>query len=117
VDTRGKIVAKRAITPDEAAGWCVVRGYFDPLLAWHAGRLAALRNDGRKLAVWVDDPPDPLLPSAARLQLVAALDGVDLVVAGNGGDPIASQLEDWRAEEAMQRAALVRRVGDRHGRS
>ena len=58
----------------------VATGYFDPLLAEHAGRLASIRDRADALMVVVATPPRPILSGAARAQLVAALSVVDYVV-------------------------------------
>jgi len=86
MDTRNKI-----ITPDRAAALAgelratgaalkVVTGYFDVLLASHVRRLREVRNGTDRLLVMVLDPPEPVLPSRARAELVAALGVVDYVV-------------------------------------
>ena len=62
-----------------AEGATVVSGYFDPLLASHARRLAGLKR-GAKLMVADRDPPQPILPARARAELVASLRVVDYVV-------------------------------------
>ena len=83
------------------AGATVVRGYFDPLLASHASRLASCE---RPLAVVVADPPNPLLPLAARQLLVAALACVDAVVAE------AAVAEDWTAQDLETRQEFIEHV-------
>ncbi len=88
------------------AGATIVRGYFDPLLASHAERLARC---ARPLAVVVADPERPLLPLAARQLLVAALACVDCVLPGE----IASA-EDWTAEDLAVREQFIEHV---HARS
>jgi bifunctional ADP-heptose synthase (sugar kinase/adenylyltransferase) len=62
----------------------VVTGHFDPLLAAHARRLAELRDPGAALFVVVTEPVQPILAARARGVLVAALAGVDGVVACEG---------------------------------
>jgi hypothetical protein len=99
LDSRNKIGAP---VPDGAT---VIRGYFDPLLASHAARLT---QASRPLAVIVVDPPDPLLPLAARQLLVAALRCVDAVVQDNG---IAN--EDWTDQDLETRHAFVEHVHER----
>lgn len=98
----------------------MVTGYFDPLLADHARRLEQLRSAGETLGVVIADPPDPLLPAAARAELVAALRAVDWVVIG-GSDPeaVLSMLapdEVIREETAdeTRRQELIRHVHRRH---
>lgn len=62
-----------------------VSGYFDPLLAEHARRLAACRDAGGALMVVVGSPERPILPARARAELVAALAVVDYVVLAQDG--------------------------------
>jgi bifunctional ADP-heptose synthase (sugar kinase/adenylyltransferase) len=82
LDTRRKIVTPEDINRSQPI--VLVSGYFDPLLASHAGRLEALRLDGRWLAVLLSDPPNPVLPLRARAELVAALRAVDYVLVADG---------------------------------
>ena len=56
----------------------VVSGYFDPMVASHAERLASLKG-GAKLLVLIATPADAILPAAARAELVAGLQAVDYV--------------------------------------
>lgn len=88
------------------AGATVVRGYFDPLLACHAERLARCK---RPLAVVVADPPDSLLPLASRQLLVAALKCVAAVVVDPG-----VVTEDWTADDLETRREFIEHV---HARS
>ena len=78
LDTRRKIVRPESI--DQAVPITLVSGYFDPLLASHAAKLAEIRRPGRKLAVVVCEPPEPVTPLLARAELVAALKAVDYVL-------------------------------------
>ena len=82
LDTRRKIVTPENVSRSQPI--ILVSGFFDPLLASHAGRLEALRRDGRRLAVLLSDPPDPVLPLRARAELVAALRAVDYVLVADG---------------------------------
>ncbi len=93
MDTRVKIIAASEAARLVAEGATVVSGYFDPLLAWHARRLAGLKRDG-KLIVAIVDPPDPILPARARAELVASLRAVDHVVETNNGVRVDVRLED-----------------------
>lgn len=116
MDTRAKIVgaeeAARAI-----AAWCaagedpaVVIGFFDPLLAAHAGRLASAAA-GRKLVVVIRDPENPILPLRARAELVAALGSVTLVILDQlppAGDTLIS-FEQQDGETARDFVEHVRR--------
>jgi bifunctional ADP-heptose synthase (sugar kinase/adenylyltransferase) len=86
VDTRTKIVSAAEAGLIAAAGAIVVTGYFDPLLAAHAERLAELkREELRPLIVAIADPENPILPSRARAELVAGLAVVDYVVESADG--------------------------------
>jgi hypothetical protein len=102
VDTRTKI-SDRA--PENAR---VVSGYFDPLLAWHVRRLAALKKEGTPLLVLIEEPPDPVLPARARAELVAALSVTDHVMLASERTPAPSvRLVD---EERSAYAALIERI-------
>jgi len=79
VDTREKIIDTTQAANIAASGATVVSGYFDPLIASHAERLAALKLAGQKLLVLIATPPNAILPAAARAELVAALRSVDYV--------------------------------------
>ena len=57
----------------------MVSGYFDPLIASHAHRLAGLKRDGAPLLVLIATPSDPILPASARAELVASLGVVNYV--------------------------------------
>ena len=108
MDTRTKIASSAAVIP--AAGRRkLVTGYFDPLTAAHAARLAELRGDADQLVVAVKDPPDPLLPARARAELVAALAAVDyvLIPSDGGADGLpAEETIDEQAQDLARRAAL-----------
>jgi bifunctional ADP-heptose synthase (sugar kinase/adenylyltransferase) len=81
LDTREKIVALEvALARTRGASTAVVTGYFDPLLAAHARRLAHIRAGRDRLIVLLSDPPHPVLDAASRAQLLAALDVIDYVV-------------------------------------
>ncbi len=85
MDTRTKILrwpADVAKVRERLAGepsLRVVAGYFDPLLAAHARRLAEIAGASR-LLVLVTSPVHPLLPLAARTELAAALGTVECAV-------------------------------------
>lgn len=100
MDSRSKIGAP---IPD---GAYVVKGYFDPLLAADARRLAACP---RPLAVIVADPPEPLLPLEARQLLVAALACVDVVI----DDPDAVFDQDWTQAQIEGREAFEQHIQNR----
>ena len=79
MDTRRKIVDAAEAERIAASGATVVSGYFDPTLAAHAERLAALKRKGAPLLVLIATPENPILPARARAELVAGLMEVDHV--------------------------------------
>jgi bifunctional ADP-heptose synthase (sugar kinase/adenylyltransferase) len=85
VDTRTKIVSAAEAVRIAASGAIVVTGYFDPLLAAHAERLAGLKREGLALMAAIADPENPILPTRARAELVAGLAVVDYVVESADG--------------------------------
>lgn len=95
----------------------MVVGYFDPLLAAHAQRLADARKDASALVVVVTDPPRPILPARARAELVAALAAVDHVVLPGGEplDPLFDGAEVLRseAEDLQITGTLIQHVQER----
>jgi hypothetical protein len=80
LDTRRKIVGAAEAAGIAAGGATVVSGYFDPLIAWHARWLAGFKKGARPLLVLIATPENPILPAAARAELVASLRVVDHVV-------------------------------------
>ena len=79
VDTRTKIIQADEAARIANAGAIVVSGYFDPLVASHADRLAGLKRNGKPLLVLIARPENPILPPGARAELVAGLAAVDFV--------------------------------------
>ncbi len=57
----------------------VVSGFFDPLIASTAERLAECKTDAKPLLVVIATAPDGILPARARAELVAGLACVDYV--------------------------------------
>jgi hypothetical protein len=94
VDTRTKIVGAADAQRLADAGALVVRGYFDPLLAAHAQRLAGLKQQARPLLVVVASPAHPILPARARAELVAGLRAADHVTDANITPQICLEQED-----------------------
>ena len=87
MDTRSKIVsaAQASIRPAAA----LVRGYFDPLTVAHVRRLEKIADaGGGPVTILLDSPPKPLLPAAARAELLAALRVVKHVVIAEGPAPV-----------------------------
>lgn len=117
MDTRGKIVdLERARALARGGGLRAVAGYFDVLLAGHARALAGLRKPGVKLLAIVADPPDPVLPAAARAELAASLAAVDYVVCDPAGAVLSLFPDAVRLETAdlERRRELIARVQGRH---
>ena len=112
MDTRTKIVGSEEAARLAAEGAVVVKGYFDPLVAASASRLRELKGTGRKLIVMIADPPDPILPTRARAELVAALAAVDYVVESDKG---LTATVDLRDEHAQAFEELVEHVHRRRG--
>lgn len=115
MDTRQKIV-----TPDQLSATATgtfVAGFFDPLLAEHAERLAALPSP---VTVLLTDPPDPLLSSRSRAELLAGLSVVTQVVMPlEDGSPCvpaaaAAHVIDERPADLIRRQDLIAHVHRRH---
>lgn len=85
----------------------MVSGYFDPLIAETAERLAGLKREGRPLLVLVRASEDAILPARARGELIAGLRAVDHVCDAPSNLVPQIQLE---AEHADSRARLIARV-------
>ena len=107
MDTRAKIVSPAEALRVAAGGATTVSGYFDPLTSAHAERLQSLKRPGAPLLVIISSPPDPILPSLARAQLVAALACVDHVTEGPVAFAPHATLEE---EDGKRLEDLVRRV-------
>jgi glycerol-3-phosphate cytidylyltransferase-like family protein len=97
LDTRQKIAL---------AGATVVTGHFDPLTAAHTRRLAELKREGRPLVVVITSPSEPILPAAARAELVAALGIVDQVI-------VADEVLREEQADAARASLLIERVRSR----
>lgn len=86
MDTRTKI--SRTCFSLSGQNIQIVTGDFDPLLPEHARRLQKLAQPNQLLIVVITNPPNPLLPQAARAELVAALSSVDhVIIAEDIDDP------------------------------
>jgi len=107
LDTRTKIVSTEAAARLAAAGATVVSGFFDPLVAWHAQRLAHLKRAGAPLLVLIGTPGNAILSVRARAELVASLRVVDHVAEGCDGVPAQYRLEQ---EHADRLASLIEHV-------
>ena len=97
MDTRTKIIDADHAARIAQAGATVVSGYFDPMIASHAKRLAALKRPGAPLLVLIAAPSDPILDARARAQLVAGLSVVDYVCDAPGGLASEIALEEEHA--------------------
>jgi bifunctional ADP-heptose synthase (sugar kinase/adenylyltransferase) len=106
MDTRGKIVGSAEAARRAAEGATVVSGYFDPLVASHARRLAELKRG--TLIVAIENPKRPILTARARAELVASLRAVDYVVEERGGLRVDVRLEDEDARRFDELVAHVR---------
>jgi len=107
VDTREKIIDGTEAARVAASGATVVSGYFDPLLAAHAARLAESKPEGAKLLVLIATPDNAILPAAARAELVAGLRCVDYVSELSDGLQPQIHLEQ---EDTERFAALLDHV-------
>ncbi len=114
MDTRTKIIDATHAIRIAQTGATIVSGYFDPMIASHAERLATLRREGTPLLVLVATPHGAILSALARAQLVAGLSVVDYVCDAPDGIIPQIHLEDEHAElltklidhvHARQRAA------------
>jgi hypothetical protein len=107
LDTRKKIIDASQAATLAASGATVVSGYFDPLIASHAERLASLKADGTKLLVLIATPSNAILPAAARAELVAGLRTVDYVAELTDGLRAEIRLEE---EDDRRFLALLQHV-------
>jgi hypothetical protein len=81
LDTRSKIKPLKDLDSLAAGSkWVAVAGFFDPLTAIQASRLANAARNGRSVLAIVLRDPDCLLPADARASLIAALRDVTTVV-------------------------------------
>ena len=110
MDTRNKIVSAAEAEKLAAGGATVVSGYFDPLIASHARRLAELKRDGATLLVLIAAPQNPILNARDRAELVASLRVVDHVAESGEGIRAHVRLEQ---EDTARLEKLIGRV---HGR-
>ena len=102
MDTRSKIVDAAHAARIAQSGATVVSGYFDPMVASHAERLAALKHPEKPLLVLIATPPNPILGALARAQLVAGLAVVDFVCDSPNGLAPQIALEQEHAEILTQ---------------
>lgn len=87
MDTRRKIKPLNELHSIlQGSKWAAVVGFFDPLTAIQAKRLAAAATDGRKVLALVLAGGDCLLSADARAALVAAVRHVSAVVIAESHD-------------------------------
>jgi hypothetical protein len=110
MDTRAKIIDATQARLIAGQGATVVSGYFDPLIAPHAERLAELKNDNAPLLILIATPADAILPARARAELVAGLAVVDYVC--ETADDVAPHLSLER-EHTARLAQLIEQVHTR----
>ena len=123
MNTREKIVAPSVLDDRRIT---LVAVYFDPLLDWHAERLAALRPADGVFAALVLPLESELLPQRARAELAAALRVIDYVLIAPGPDPKLSedliralnptQVFRLAEEDLRRRAELIAHVRSRQTR-
>jgi cytidyltransferase-like protein len=113
LDTRTKIVHSFETSELKA-----VIGYFDPMHAGHVRRLNEICAGGERIAVVIADPPEPMLPTRARAELVAALDCVAYVIpAGPDADAVTANrahVIDERAADTERARTFAQHVLARH---
>jgi bifunctional ADP-heptose synthase (sugar kinase/adenylyltransferase) len=120
MNTREKIVEASALRGRSVT---LVTGYFDPLLAWHAERLSALRANADTLVALVLPLENALLPTVARAELAAALRVIDyvLILAGADANAVESLIRELKPaqffrldeEELSLRGELMAHVRSR----
>ena len=119
LDTRSKIIGGEEAQARirQHRGWVIVTGYFDPVTAAHARRLREISKEHSRIAVFLSDPPHPVLPAQARAELLAAMGMVDCVVLPREHalplDPEISVLHEEEADKARLRK-LIEHVHERH---
>lgn len=111
LDTRSKIVDA---VPEDASFLKVVVGYFDPLHSGHVRRLRELCGRGERIGVIVADPSEPILPLAARAELVAALDCVAYVIPAGENVPDIPDAIDERESDTRHARIFAQHVLARH---
>jgi hypothetical protein len=102
MDTRTKIIDAAQARLIASQGATVVSGYFDPLVASHAERLAELKNEDAPLLVLIATPADAILPARARAELVAGLAVVDYVCETVGDIALHLSLEREHTDRLAQ---------------
>lgn len=111
MDTRSKIVDA---VPEDASSLKVLVGHFDPMHAGHVRRFRELCGDKERIGVVVVDPPEPILPTLARAELIAGLDCVAYVIAAGQRIPDLPDMIDERTADAGRARAFAQHVLARH---
>jgi bifunctional ADP-heptose synthase (sugar kinase/adenylyltransferase) len=127
MDTRSRIVTvahaveialdlRRRGTPVTA-----LTGLFDVLQAGMVERIAALSREQGVLMALVADDPDAIVPLTARVELAAALRGVDYVVPVTDANTLTALMHparvvDYSQEDRALRSKLIENVRRKHGK-
>jgi len=111
LDTRSKIVDR---VPEGASSLKVLVGHFDPMHAGHVRRFRELCEGEERIGVVVADPPEPILPTLARAELIAGLDCVAYVIAAGQRIPDLPHMIDERTADADRGRAFAQHVLARH---
>ena len=111
LDTRSKILDA---VPSDARQTKTILGYFDPMHAGHARRLLELSGSDNQLTVIIADPPEPILSSRARAELVAALGCVKYVIAGASAADGLPHVVDERPADTVRSREFAQYVLARH---
>lgn len=113
MDTRTKIVQSFETTDLKT-----IVGYYDPLHAGHIRRLREFCRPGERLAIVVADPPQPILPTRARAELIASLECVaQVIAAGSSADEIVrgfTTVIDDRPHDSNRSQEFAQHVLARH---
>jgi bifunctional ADP-heptose synthase (sugar kinase/adenylyltransferase) len=120
MDTREKILtavaARGRIAEARSAGrpLRLVKGPFEPVLAAHAEGLARLKQEGELLVVGVTGEGE-FLKGEARVELVAALECVDVVLGPGEWEQVPESWADLSADHGEARTAFLSLVKERLG--
>lgn len=120
MDTREKIAPAERLPALLGVGkWTAIAGFFDPMTAAQAKRIAGHRERGHKLLVVVLESEGTLLAAPARAALVAALRSVDSVTIARAEEWLSAIPEGVRivsedaAAERTRTADFVRFILER----
>ena len=121
MDTRSKVV-EAAVAETHMSEWLaageaveLVAGVFDPLLAGHVDDLEAAVRPGARVVVTVSNGAAIILPRQDRLELVAALRVIDLVIGeGVPKPPPQARIIDLRQTHEQRAGSFVEYVRQRN---